>query len=199
MSKLLLYFAHPNLNKSLINKELSKQAKKIDHLHFQDLYEKYPRFNIDVDKEQQLLIKHDFIIFQFPIFWYSSPSLVKEWLDLVLEHGFAYGKEGNRLCGKHFMLAVSAGAPLEAYSPRGIQNYSLRDFLRPFEQTARLCKMKFIPPYVLFSSLNMHNTVEFEEHSKGFETLLQSIVNDTFDTSHASKLEFITYQNIPLK
>ena len=62
---------------------------------FHDLYELYPDFDVQVEQEQELLISHDMIILQHPFYWYSCPPLLKQWIDLVLEHGWAYGKEGE--------------------------------------------------------------------------------------------------------
>ena len=56
------------------------------------------------------LLDHDVVLFQFPLFWYSTPSILKEWQDLVLEHGFAYGAEGDALDGKRMMIAVTVAA-----------------------------------------------------------------------------------------
>ena len=196
MSKVLLSYAHPGHGKSFVNKELAKVAKKAAGVTFQDLYEKYPRFNIDVDEQQQLLLEHDVIIFQFPLFWYSTPSIIKEWFDLVLEYGFAYGKQGDRLRGKGFMLVLSAGAPEEAYAETGFQNYPLRDFLRPLEQTAQLCKMNFIPPYVMFSAIHERQSVRLEKHIHGYQKLLNNLVKDQIDLFSTEKNLFYTYETI---
>ncbi|MCV5747032.1 NAD(P)H-dependent oxidoreductase, partial [Escherichia coli] len=73
-----------------------------------DLYGEYPRFNINIDREQQRLREHDVVIFQFPLYWYSTPAILKEWQDLVLEYGFAYGTEGTELQGKTMLCVLSA-------------------------------------------------------------------------------------------
>ena len=90
---------------------------------FLDLYRAYPRHNIDVATEQARLLAHDVVLFQFPLFWYSTPSLIKEWIDLVLQNGFAYGAGGDKLTGKIMMLAVSAAGSADAYTPKGYQHY----------------------------------------------------------------------------
>ena len=64
----------------------------MEGVRLHDLYEAYPDFLIDVEAEQALLLEHDVIVFQHPVYWYSSPAILKEWQDLVLEHGFAYGR-----------------------------------------------------------------------------------------------------------
>jgi glutathione-regulated potassium-efflux system ancillary protein KefG len=153
MAKLLVYYAHPGHKHSHANKAMVAEAQKVDGITFVDLYAEYPRFEIDIDREQQRLLDHDVILFQFPMFWYSTPSLIKEWQDLVLEHGFAYGAGGDKLAGKCMMLAVTAAGPQDAYAQQGYQKYPIRTFLTPLEQTARLCHMEFSAPYALYGSL----------------------------------------------
>ena len=62
-----------------------------------------------------MLLAHDIIVFQHPFYWYSSPAIIKEWQDLVLENGWAYGTGGNNLQGKYLMNAVSTGGNRDAY------------------------------------------------------------------------------------
>ena len=143
MARLLVYYAHPGHKHSHVNLYMARAASRVDGVSFVDLYRDYPRFDIDVNVEQERLLAHDVIVFQFPLFWYSTPSIVKEWEDLVLEHGFAYGSGGDKLSGKQFMLAVTGAGPEDAYTHQGYQHYPIRTFLTPLEQTARLCKMRF--------------------------------------------------------
>ena len=141
MNKVLIIFAHPHLEKSNVNKTMLKEIQTCDGLTINMLYENYPNFIIDVEREKKLLLEHNFIVFHHPIHWYSCPGIMKEWIDRVLEIGFAYGPNGERLQGKNFMQAISTGAPNEAYGPNGYNSFYFKDFLKPFQQTANLCKM----------------------------------------------------------
>ena len=100
MSKVLILFAHPALEKSRVNKRLIRDVNSINNITFNDLYEEYYDFNIDVEREKKLLVEHDIIIFHHPFFWYSTPAILKQWQDLVLEHGWAYGSKGTALIEK---------------------------------------------------------------------------------------------------
>ena len=64
---------------------------------FHDLYEAYPDFHIDVEREKALLEEYPRIVWQHPFYWYSTPSLMKEWFDTVLQYGWAYGKGASAL------------------------------------------------------------------------------------------------------
>ncbi|MEM7240106.1 MAG: NAD(P)H-dependent oxidoreductase, partial [Pseudomonadota bacterium] len=173
-------------------------AREIAGITFTDLYADYPRHNIDVAREQERLLQHDVILFQFPLFWYSTPSLLKEWQDLVLEHGFAYGSGGDRLDGKKMLLALTTAGPSEAYSQAGYQQYPLRTFLTPLEQTAHLCGMSFVPPYVLHAALSADETGEIGRHSAGYVRLIQAIRDDTFDFDAAAGRAILTHSDLPL-
>ena len=89
MKKILVLFAHPAFHKSRINIKLIDTIRDMEGVTINDLYETYPDFYIDVNREKQLLLDHDIIVWQHPFYWYSSPAILKEWMDLVLEHGFA--------------------------------------------------------------------------------------------------------------
>ncbi len=148
-ASVLLVFAHPALERSRANRVLSKVAEEMDEITFHDLYETYPDYVIDVEAEQARLLAHDVIALQFPMYWYSTPALMKEWLDLVWLHGFAYGKGGDKLKGKRLFVACTTGGPAEAYHQRGYNRFTMEEFLRPLEQTAHLCGMTWENPFVV--------------------------------------------------
>ena len=199
MTKLIVYYAHPGHKHSHVNKFMARAAEALDGITFVDLYRDYPRFDIDADREQQRLLDHDVVLFQFPLFWYSTPSIIKEWQDLVLEHGFAYGSDGDRIAGKRMMLALTAAGPEDAYSAGGYQHYPLRDFLRPLEQTARLCSMRFAAPYVLYSSLKAPTTGDVEPHVDGYRRLLEAIRDDRYDWDEAERRETVDATSLPIR
>ncbi|MGI9400504.1 MAG: NAD(P)H-dependent oxidoreductase [Rhizobiaceae bacterium] len=198
MARLLVYYAHPGQRHSRANRAMENAARNVDGITLVDLYHEYPRHDIDVEKEQQRLLDHDVIMFQFPLFWYSTPSILKEWQDLVLQHGFAYGQNGDRLEGKIMMLAVTAGGSDEAYTDKGYQHYPLRTFLVPLEQTARLCKMSFPAPYVLYSALTAEEDSDIAKHAEGYVKLLTAIRDDVYDFPASHDMEVVTHNNLPI-
>ncbi|MGF1468241.1 MAG: NAD(P)H-dependent oxidoreductase [Sandaracinaceae bacterium] len=149
MERVLLLFAHPVFERSRVNRSLLEAARGVSGVDIHDLYELYPEFDVDVRAEQEALLAHDVVVFQHPFYWYSAPALVKQWLDLVLEHGWAYGHGGDALHGKRLAQALTTGGRDDAYGPGGYNRYSMEEFLRPFEQTARLCGMTYEPPFVV--------------------------------------------------
>jgi len=147
--RIMVLLFHPLIHKSRVHRRLAQAVEGMDGILFRRMYDLYPDFHIDIKAEQDLLQAHDLIIWQHPLYWYSSPSLLKEWIDLVLEHGFAYGREGRALEGKQVMSAISTGGKREAYLPEGRNRYSIRQLMAPFEQTVTLCRMEFLPPFVV--------------------------------------------------
>ena len=196
MAKLIVYHVHPGQRFSRANAAMTKAASRLENITFVDLYADYPRHDIDVEREQARLLDHDVILFQFPLYWYSTPSLLKEWQDLVLQHGFAYGHEGDKLEGKTLMLAITAGGPDDAYTPSGYQHYPIRAFLTPLEQTARLCRMAFAAPYVLFAALKADVGEEIENHANSYAGLLSAIRDDVYDFPSAANYDVVTSDDI---
>ena len=148
-NKIAILFFHPLAHKSKVNRVLIDSVKDLEGVSVRDMYDLYPDFHIDIKAEQQVLLDHDLIIWQHPFYWYSSPSLLKEWIDLVLEHGFAYGRTGRALLGKQVITAITTGGRPEAYVPDGNHGFSIRQLLAPFEQTVHLCHMEYLPPFVV--------------------------------------------------
>lgn len=146
--KTLVIAAHPNLSNSVINKMWIDRLHQEKDITVHDLYTEYPDGRINVEREQQLLLEHDRIVFQFPFYWYSSPSLLKEWQDVVLTYGWAYGSEGTKLHGKEFVLAISTGGPEAAYQAGGYNQYSMSELTKPFQATANLTGMRFLPSFI---------------------------------------------------
>lgn len=197
MPDLIVYYAHPGQRFSHVNAAMFARAQAVRGITLVDLYAEYPRFDIDIEREQQRILDHDIILFQFPLFWYSTPSMLKEWQDLVLEHGFAYGAGGTRLAGKRMMLALTAAGPEDAYSPEGYQRHHLRSFLRPLEQTAGLCKMRFLPPYVLYGSLRAPGAGLAAPHVAGYQRLLEGLRDGFFDELEAGAEDVLTADTLP--
>ena len=194
MARLLHYAAHPSPSSSTANRAMLARLRGLDGITSLDLYAESPRYDIDIEDEQERLLAHDTIVLQFPLFWYSCPALVKEWLDLVWEHGFAYGQGGDKLKGKVLLLAVTTGGPQEAYSTEGYQHYELRTFLTPFEQAARLAQMRFLAPYVLHGALR----ADPQAHALGFLRLMTALRDDRLDLMAAQTADILTHDTLPL-
>lgn len=190
MARVLILFAHPALERSRVHSILLKQIRTIPGITFHDLYQAYPDFDIDVKKEQALLLENDIIIFQHPFYWYSSPALIKQWQDLVLEHHWAYGNDGKMLEGKWMLNAISSGAKREAYSNEGRNRFSIRQLLTPFDQTAYLCRMIYLPPFVVDGSFKLTRT-DIEIKAAQYQQLLTALANDRITKEKWNSVEYL--------
>ncbi|MCB0284289.1 MAG: NAD(P)H-dependent oxidoreductase [Calditrichaeota bacterium] len=196
MKKLLILFAHPAYQKSRINKKLIHGVSEIENVTFHDLYERYPELDIDVKYEQNLLLEHDVIIFQHPFFWYSTPAILKEWQDLVLEHGWAYGRNGLALKGKVFFNAITTGGKKEAYSSDGFHGCTVRQLLLPIEKTAKLCRMQYLPPFVVHGT-HAIDPQQTQIYNSLYIEILEKIRDDKMDLQAAQELQYLN--DYPLK
>jgi glutathione-regulated potassium-efflux system ancillary protein KefG len=171
MPNILLLFAHPALHRSRVNSALWQAAKALPEVTARDLYAEYPDFNIEQEREQNDLLAHDIIVWQHPFYWYSAPALLKEWQDVVLEYGFAYGEAGTQLHGKRLLSVVTTGGPAEAYQPEGYNHFTMSQLMTPFEQTARLCSMEYLEP-LIFHGVNRLSKAEIQQAAGQYQTRL---------------------------
>jgi glutathione-regulated potassium-efflux system ancillary protein KefF len=148
-SGILVLAAHPNWPDSRVNRRLAGAARSLAGVQVRDLYGRYPDYDIDVAAEQSQAASARLIVLLHPLQWYSMPALLKLWLDEVLTYGWAYGPGGTALQGKDLWLATTTGGPENSYHPQGYNRYFFDAFLPPYEQTAALCGMRFLPPLVL--------------------------------------------------
>jgi glutathione-regulated potassium-efflux system ancillary protein KefG len=186
-ARVLVLFAHPAVHKSRVNSRLASSVRDLAGVTFHDLYEAYPRFDIDVEHEQTLLLEHDIVVLQHPFYWYSTPAILKEWQDLVLEHGWAYGRSGTALHGKRLMCAISTGGREDAYRSDGHNRFAIRQLLAPMEQTATLCGMEFLPPFVVHGTHQLDGGA-IEKHAKDYRRVLEALRDGRLDFEAASGL-----------
>ena len=188
MSKILVLFAHPALEKSRVNKRLINQIENIENVTFHDLYEEYPDFYIDIKREQKLLTENDIIIFHHPLYWYSIPALLRQWEDLVLEHNWAYGSKGNALVGKKLIQVITTGGSSQAYKKNSVNRFTVREFLIPIEQTAVLCGMIYLPPYLIQGTHKLTGT-EIETYALEYHQYLSDLSQEKIDFNDLNKYE----------
>ena len=116
----------------------------------------------DIAAEQQKVLASDAVIFQFPLWWFGMPAIMKGWLDRVWAYGLAYGYKnaGNAyrygdgaFKGKRAMLCVAVGGQALDYSPRGI-NGPLDQLLFPITHGAL-----YFPGFDVLPTFAAHSTV----------------------------------------
>lgn len=166
MEKTLVIVIHPDLKQSVLNKRWIEELQKHpDRYTVHNLYEVYPDERIDIEKEQRLIEAYSSIVFQFPFYWFSSPPLLKKWLDEVLTYGWAYGsKSGYKMSGKKVALAISAGIDEEAYTKEGVYKYTLKELTTPLELTFNYIRADYRFFYAYYG-IELNATNEWIEKS----------------------------------
>jgi glutathione-regulated potassium-efflux system ancillary protein KefG len=190
MNKILILFAHPRFEKSKTNRALLKNIEQMEGVILYDLYEQYPDFNIDVDREKELLQAHQIIIWHHPFYMYSAPALLKQWIDLVLEYGWAHGRGGDYLKNKIVFNAITSGGTREVYTPEGYNRFTIGEFLVPFNQTATLCKMIYLPPFAV-QGTHLLSEDALQVQAKLYRTLLERLAKGDFDIEAIKHYPFL--------
>jgi len=191
MKKVLVNFAHPVKSRSNINKALRAAVEDLEGITINDLYDNYPDFMIDVKYEQSLCEANDIIIFQHPFYWYSTPAIIKEWLDLVLEHGWAYGSEGNALNGKIFFQAISTGGDASTYQREGLNRFTITELTSPYQATANLCNMIWLPPFAITGVHRGLSHDKLQSHAENYRCAIIALRDSFFDIELAKEMEFL--------
>ncbi|MEC0246346.1 NAD(P)H-dependent oxidoreductase [Paenibacillus chitinolyticus] len=155
----LVLIAHPQLNHSRVNRRWKQELESVPDVTIHDLYAQYPDEHIDVKSEQSLLHSHDRIVFQFPFYWYSTPPLLKKWMEEVFTYGWAYGPGEKALQGKELILAISIGGPEHSYRVGGYNHYTISELTRPLQATANLTGMYFLPHFVQYGVVSAEDEV----------------------------------------
>jgi glutathione-regulated potassium-efflux system ancillary protein KefG len=148
----LVLFAHPDEDGSSAGAALLDRIEGEPDIEVRRLYDLYPDFNVDVEVEQAAWEAADVVVLQHPFYWYSSPALMKEYLDVVLEHNWAYGTNGKALAGKSLLTVTTAASREENYRPSGYNKFPVETLLLPFEATANLCSMTYEKPVVVYDA-----------------------------------------------
>ncbi len=191
MKRILVIFSHPALQRSRANKHLLQAIEGLEGVTLHDLYQHYPDMYIDVKREQALLDSHDIIVFQHPFYWYSCPAIMKEWMDLVLEYGYAYGPDTHALKGKQWLSAITTGGAPESYCHAGYNQRPLLDFLLPFQQSATLCDMEWLPPFVLHSFHKLHDAEALRRCGQDYRQLLGALRDERLSPHQLSESAYL--------
>ncbi|MFM8748225.1 MAG: NAD(P)H-dependent oxidoreductase [Aestuariivirga sp.] len=178
--KILVLFAHPRSNASVVQHAMLRAIGGLDGVTIADLYAEYPDFDINAAREQERLLAHDVIVLQHPFYWYSSPAIIKEWEDLVLENSWAYGPGGTQLAGRFLMSAISTGGPQEAYRHGGRNRFEITELLSPFNQTAYLCSMAYLDPFVIHAGRRLP-PAELSTAAESYRDLIIGLRDGTID------------------
>lgn len=160
---------------SVVNIRWTEELRKFpDKYTVHELHKAYPDGKIDVEKEQKLVEAHDKLVLQFPIFWFNSPPLLKQWLDEVFTYGWAYGSKATALKNRKTALAVTAGGSQNDYNEAGKLRGGLDRILSPFETTFLHCGSDYRSHFAFYGA--QYDTPENPDYLKKIDASAQGYI-----------------------
>lgn len=111
---------------------------------------------------------------------YGAPSLLKQWIDLVLEYGWAHGEGGAFLKDKLIFNTLTTGGSRAAYATTGVNRFSIGEFLISFQQTATLCRMVYLPPFTVQGTYHLTDA-DLSCCAALYGALLNRLIRGEFD------------------
>ncbi|MBK9579906.1 MAG: NAD(P)H-dependent oxidoreductase [Fibrobacterota bacterium] len=191
MPDTLVVFAHPAFEKSRVHRTWLPEVQALPFVEVRDLCQLYPGGVVDVKAEQAALEAARTVVLQFPLYWYACPGILKEWIDQVFEHGWAYGQAGTALRGKRLVVATSAGGAREAYQAEGRNRHPIKEYLLPHEGLARLCGMDWLGVFALHGALAVRQKQDAQPSAAAYVRLLQGLHDNTLDLARLRVCENI--------
>jgi glutathione-regulated potassium-efflux system ancillary protein KefF len=173
----LVIQAHPYPDRSRANRALGLAIEGLAGVEVRSLYDLYPDFSIDVESEQKALLRASTVVWQHPIYWYTSPALLKLWFEKVLLVGWAYGRGGTALQGKQCLWVATTGADGEGYSPTGEHRFPFEAFVPVIQQTAQFCGMKWLDPIVVQGAHRIP-LEELEAFGRAYRARLEALARE---------------------
>ncbi len=147
-------------------------------------------FAADVAAEQEKLLRADLLIFQFPLWWFGLPAIMKGWVDRVFAVGLTYG--GGRWYSngvfkrKRAMVSLTTGGGPTIYSPTGL-NGEMDSLLFPIQHGMfYFLGFDVLPPFVAWS-VARSSQEQREEYLRAYAERLRNW--RTSETIHFPSLE----------
>ena len=172
--KALVIYSHTYPETSVAGKAILEVLEVTPGFEVRNIDALYPDLNkIDIAAEQKALVEADVIIFQHPIFWFGVPAALKRWMEVVLQHGFAYGTDGDKLQGKKFIHSFTAASGADTYA--GELGRALR---APIEASALYCGLEYLRAFPLYGQLALVNpnvAQEAKAHAEEVVAFVQSL------------------------
>lgn len=172
----LVILAHPNYELSVANKTIINELEKTNlDLEIRDIFKLNQNYKFDITAEQNALLRHDLIILQYPMYWYSVPAILKAWFDQVFTYQFAYGSNGDKLKNKKLLISLTIGQPEKNFTNN---DATLQNLLLPIKNTAKYSQMDYLTPIALFdiATVTGNSTLDIINKAKAHSlTLINAI------------------------
>ncbi|WP_300369818.1 NAD(P)H-dependent oxidoreductase [Brachyspira sp.] len=164
--KILLIFAHSHWKDSKVNSKLLQSIKDFDNVTIHNLSDIYNENKISKDNikdEIELLKKSDKIIFQFPLYWFSTPSILKEWQDTVLS-ALLHSDDNKFLEGKSFQIITTTGGDKSHYDSL---EFDINSLLSPITSSFKHFGLNIEDTLCFYG--NKEDSIDLNEYHKCFK------------------------------
>ncbi|MFD0896719.1 NAD(P)H-dependent oxidoreductase [Loigolactobacillus binensis] len=137
----LIIVAHPEIAASSTQQFLRRGAELVAA----DWQPLMSEFNVATEQAKLRAAKR--IIWQFPLYWYSAPAILKAWQDQVLTSKFVLHEHG--LAGKELGIVATTDTKASDYQSGAAEQFTMAELLRPYQALANKAGMHWLPPFVL--------------------------------------------------
>jgi NAD(P)H dehydrogenase (quinone) len=116
-------------------------------------------FSEDIESEITKVERCDLMIWQFPLWWFGLPAVLKGWVDRVLAMGRAYGNgriyQSGVFHGKRAFLSLTTGGPEDSYR-KGAFNGDMKGILRPIHRgMLQFVGFEVLEPQVVYGPVRL--------------------------------------------
>lgn len=138
--KVLIINGHPKPHESYTQRFFYESVATEETVDFVELSE----MTLENKNARVDLTTYDRILLQFPIYWYSAPALLKQWIDETFRSTMPYLKH------KEFGVIVFFGSAQHKFGSGNAERYTIDEMLKPFEMLANYFEMHYLPPFAVF-------------------------------------------------
>lgn len=162
--KTIVYLAHSDVASSTSHQFLISSGKEIAMCDYVDLTTEFQQNNqsFNIAKERERLLQYDRIIFQFQLYWYQAPAIMKRWLDAVLDQDATSSVFYKQLAGRELGIVLIAGVKAEHYQAGAREQVTVSDLLSPYQALARHFGMKYLAPFAIHQFNYMDEAMKLE-------------------------------------
>ena len=139
-------------------------------------------FSAEIEAEMEKLERCELMIWQFPLWWFGLPAVLKGWVDRVFAMGRVYG--GGRIYetgvfrGKRALLSLTTGGPEEAYR-KGAFNGDITAILRPIHRgMLQFVGFDILAPQIVYGPIRLTDE-QRKQHLASYAKRLQEIAHES--------------------
>lgn len=135
-------------------------------------------FSPEIEAEMQKIEWCDLMIWQFPLWWFGVPAVLKGWVDRVFAMGRIYGRGKGDFSGKRALLSLSTGGPRETYM-KGGHNGDIMGILRPIHRgMLNFIGFDVLAPQIVYGPIRQSDA-ERKQQLSNYTKRLQGIAGES--------------------